>query len=182
MTEEQKKYADYLRDDFLSIKSEIGRRSNLQRYVLAAYIGLVALVMKFVMEDKVNIELIIAVYGTLILAQVYKYREWLEIKRLGLIIKEKITPILRELLNLDSDDQIFHSQTNPYIDSMPRVRRRILSCIFNCIIFVIVPLLVSANFLINNQYKCLYLVISLQLVTILTTLLIEHIFDISVIK
>ncbi len=176
MTTEQEKYVDCLRDDFSSIKSEIGRRSNLQRYILGVYVGLLAFSVKLLFDNKLSFELLIIVFGTSILAQIYHYRERLEINRLGRIISDKIAPALQGVLGLNSVEEIFHSQTNNEIESLPN--RRPLSLIVNWTVFVIVPLLIALYFLVTNCKTIFIIIIALFAICLLgTTILFEHVKD-----
>ena len=65
-----------------------------------------------------NFNYLLELWLGVFLIQLFHYREWPEIARLGEIIKQKQTKILKEILNLENEDQIFHPQINQEIEGL----------------------------------------------------------------
>ena len=146
------KYIDCLNSDFIQIKQEIARRSNLQKAVLTGYIGLIAFITNRILDEKQDFILIIGLLISLFLVQVYNYREWLEIRRLGKIISTKIAPSLTKVMELKETIQIYQSQTDPEIENfLSHKYRRKLSKIFNWIFFALIPILIILYFLFSKE-------------------------------
>lgn len=152
------KYIDCLNSDFQQIKQEISRRSNLQKAVLTGYIALLSYIFTRTVDMKMNWQIEIAMLICLLLVQLYNYRESLEIERLGKIISEKIAPSLKEIIDLPSINQIYHSQTSPEsFENSTKKIRRFLSKTFNWIFFAFIPLIITVfYFSINNFRECLW--------------------------
>lgn len=139
--ENQQKHLEFLLADFNAIKAEIARRSNLQRVVLAAYIGLFAVVGKQIASYSATAPLVIGLwFGSALSLQFYT-RESLEITRLGSIIRERIAPVANKILNVPIED-LLPSQTNsefPKINSVTSL----YNIQFKWIVFFCLPLLIT---------------------------------------
>ena len=119
MEDERKKYLDCLLADFSSIKGEIRRRATLQRFVLAAFIAVLAFTFKAATSPGgLSAYWIMGLWVSSALALMFYYREGLEIKRLGFVIQCRIAILAAQELRVEWGD-IFHSETNqaaPHID------------------------------------------------------------------
>jgi hypothetical protein len=135
MDEKQQKLLDFLLADFNAIKSEIARRSALQKAAVAALLALYAWVFN---KTSVTFEVVILSWGTAILAALYVYRESREINRLGWLIKDKIAGQACEITGGDKETLIpseAHA-SNQDSDGM----NKFISTIFVAVIFFVVPL------------------------------------------
>jgi hypothetical protein len=179
MEDRDSKYIDYLKEDLSTIKDEIAGRIKLQRSALAVYIGLLAIFFKEFEEGEGSSVIIIVIITTSLLVQVYKYREWMEVKRLCHVASCKIVPIIAKLLKLKSEKDIFHSFTNSNCKYLPKNKAlRILSHVVNWILFVGIPLFISYLCPINKE-KCKnerITIAILNIILITATILMEHVF------
>jgi hypothetical protein len=102
MNEQEKLIHEYLLADFRAIKDEIARRSNLQRIALAALgVFYTWLLNAFAAKSAASLH-IAALWVVTVLFCIFHYRESLEIKRLGGIIRNKIAEPASKLLNFKS--------------------------------------------------------------------------------
>jgi hypothetical protein len=76
--------------DFTSLKSEIARRSDLQRVAVLAYVGIVALLFREQATSAASVAWVPAAWVSCLLAALYYVREQLEIERLAGIIRQGV--------------------------------------------------------------------------------------------
>ena len=145
--EKNKIHLDYLLEDFRSLKSEIARRSSLQRVVLLAYVGLIALVIQQAATSSLSSVLISGLWSGGALALLYSAREALEISRLGTLIEKIIAPQAGKLLEIDPKN-LLPSQTVKEIQETEvfRSRRRTYNVIFYWVMFLILPLFFTLSY------------------------------------
>lgn len=145
LTEHQKEYLKYLLADFVAIKAEIARRSNLQRIVLAMYIAVVAVVGKEAASHSLTGPLLVGLWVTGALAFQFYSREGLEIARLGSLIRERIATVASHILEVQAQD-LLPSETNatfPDIDTITsRYDRQ-----FKWVLFLVLPSAITAFYL-----------------------------------
>ncbi|MCF8302472.1 MAG: hypothetical protein K9I94_04280 [Bacteroidales bacterium] len=147
------KYIDCLIADSQQIKQEIHRRSNLQKAVLTGYIGLLSFTFAKVLDDNLKFELVIVLLICLFLIQLYYYREWIEIARLGKIISTKIAREINDACDLKDTKKVYHSQTDNQFDEIFNFKYTSrLSKVFNWIFLGLLPLIISIFFLNNKNY------------------------------
>ncbi len=146
--DQRKGQLDCLLADFAVIKSEISRRSNLQRVVVAAYLAVLAWCAREFLAGPANSAWIPVLWVTCVVALQYCIREGLEIGRLSSIIREKIAPAAAALLEA-GDAHLFPSETDPEATNTSHMRRRYDRQFF-WIAFFATPLAASAWFLMNK--------------------------------
>ncbi len=142
------KYLDYLLKDFEAIKSEISRRSNLQRVVLATFLAIIAFTFKKAVSGSLPSLWIVSVWSSSALALQFYLREDLEIQRIATIIKKRIASDASEVLGKKANT-IFHSETNSADERFDRFTR-IYDRQFNWVVFWLVPFLFSLLFIVNH--------------------------------
>jgi hypothetical protein len=137
---------DFLLADFNALKTEIARRSGLQRVALGLYLAVVAAVVASLPESK---SLSVSAAGLWIagsVALLFWSREHLEIARLGHLIRDRIGEQASAILNVPSE-QIVPSEASPAIDEeMDRITRR-YHVGFMWLVFFVIPLLVTLHVL-----------------------------------
>ncbi len=89
---------DFLLEDFKRMKSEITRRSNLQKAAIAALLALYAGIFT---SEKIGIYDVLASWGAALLIAAYIYREHNEIARLGWTIKSEIASQVGTVIGVD---------------------------------------------------------------------------------
>lgn len=142
------KYLDYLLKDFEAIKSEISRRSNLQRVVLATFLAIIAFTFEKAASGSLSSLWIVGLWCSSALALQFYLREDLEIKRIGVIIKERIASDASKALGKQTSS-IFHSETNSAVERFDRFTRK-YDRQFNWVVFWAVPFLFSLLFIVNH--------------------------------
>lgn len=142
------KYLDCLLKDFEAIKSEISRRSNLQRVVLATFLAIVAFTFKEATSGSLSSLWIVGVWSSSALALQYYLREGLEIRRIGSVIKERIAIAASNALDKQVNE-IFHSETNSADERFDRFTRK-YDREFNWLVFWLIPALLSFLYLANH--------------------------------
>ena len=163
MEDERKKYLDCLLADFSSIKEEIRRRATLQRFVLAAFIAVLAFTFQAATSPSgLSVYWIMGLWISSALALMFYYREGLEIKQLAHIIKSGVAKEASKILRAGREE-IFHSEVNP--DEIGTSQeRQIYDLLFNWTLFFGAPALVTLKFIcpvLNN-------------LSVLTAKLLEH--------
>jgi hypothetical protein len=143
-----KSQIDCLIADFEAIKSEISRRSNLQRVVLAAFVTVSAYITQKVLDESISYIWILVIWTSSFLSITFYFREDLEIHRLGTIIRYKITKSISEYFTV-SNLELFPSE-NEY-DKRYLKYTKPYDVEFNWIVFFVFPFAVSIYILINNQ-------------------------------
>lgn len=145
LTEHQKEYLKYLLADFVAIKSEIARRSNLQRIVLAAYIAVLAVVGKEVSSYSLTAPLLLGLWISGTLAFQFYSREGLEIGRLGSIIQKRIVPAASIILEVQTQD-LLHSESNASFPDIDKITAR-YDRQFKWTLFFILPVVITVFYL-----------------------------------
>ena len=146
MEEERKRYIDCLLADFSSIKEEIRRRATLQRFVLAAFIAILAFTFKAATSPGgLSAYWIMGLWISSALALMFYYREGLEIGQLSHIIKSHVAQEASQILNVDRET-IFHSEVNPG-EVGTSSERQLYDLLFNWILFFGAPALVTLKFI-----------------------------------
>lgn len=153
--EKEKRQIDCLIADFGAIKSEIGRRSNLQRVVIAAYLAVMVFIFQQVASDNIMIIWVAVLWWSAALTITYYFREDLEIHRLGSIIKNNIAPIISKSIQA-SALELFPSE-NEYDKTYLKFTRP-YDIEFNWSIFFLFPMVMS-GYIISHQ-KCFFVEIS----------------------
>ncbi len=142
LTDNQQKHLEYLLADIGSVKAEIARRSNLQRVVLATYIAVIAVVWK---EAALSAPLLVGLWISGALALQFYAREGLEIRRLGVIVRERIVPIACKILKVKKQD-VFPSETNSKFPEEDRITSR-YNHQFKWTLFLLLPLAITVFYL-----------------------------------
>jgi hypothetical protein len=141
MEAKEQKLLEFLLADFNAIKSEIARRSNLQKAAVAALFALYAWVFN---KTSVNIEAVILSWVAAILAGMYVYRESREISRLGWVIKHNVAGQASKIIGVD-EKSIFPSEAHASEPSAD-IPYKIISTIFAIVIYFIVPLYLTIKY------------------------------------
>jgi hypothetical protein len=141
MKEEEKILLEFLLADFNAMKSEIARRSNLQKAAIAALLALYAWIFNTILNNGNSVEIIVISWGSAILVGTHVYRERREIKRLGWIIKNNVAKQAGEIIGVD-ENLITPSEAHalePNDDSL----RKFISALFSIVIYFAVPLFLT---------------------------------------
>ena len=141
--EKEKKLLEFLLADFNAMKSEIARRSNLQKAAVAALLALYAWVFN-ALNDGNSVELIVISWGAAILVGTHVYRERMEIRRLGGIIKNNVARKAGKIIGTDGNS-ITPSEA-PASDPNDASLRKSISLLFAVVVYFIVPLLLTLKF------------------------------------
>ena len=141
MEDERKLYFDCLLADFSSLKEEIRRRATLQRFVLVGFLTVLALTFR---ENTLTSAWITGLWISSFLALLFYFREGLEIRRLGTIIRERIAGAVKRNLQ-PHHQQVFHSETNRAVKNIDPITE-CYDTLFNWIVFLGLPTLVTLKF------------------------------------
>ncbi len=133
---------DFLLADYRSIKSEIARRSNLQRVALAGHVTLVALGVRHLLLEKQLLIVAAAIWAVSALTLLFYVREHLEISRLGHLVRDCIVPSARKILggNIDCRN-LLPSEAD--LDSPEKGSARCLEKVFIIGLFLFLPFAIS---------------------------------------
>ncbi len=145
LTNKEQKQLDYLLIDYGAIKSEIARRSNLQRVVLAAYIAVVALVAKEAYGATLTSLFIISLWLSAALSLNFYHREGMEIIRLGKISTDKIASTASNIIGV-SPKALLPSQTDSGITKIDNITKD-YDRQFNWVLFFIIPIGITIFYL-----------------------------------
>lgn len=133
--------------DFNALKSEIARRSDLQRIVVLAYVGVLALVFRERATSIPSVVWVPVIWISDCLAVLYYEREQLEIERLAGVIKASVAVNAKVLCAATTN--LFASETDPESTGTLKKRFR-YQCEFDMILFVVAPALLTALFLLER--------------------------------
>ena len=137
----EQKHLDYLLADFAAIKSEIARRSTLQRLVLAAYLAILAVVFQQAVSPALSAPWVIVLWSASAFGFQFYAREGLEIGRLATVIHTRIAPLAGEIIGVPPE-RLLPSEMNPEVaETLPR--RRTYDRSFNWTAFFVAPLLIT---------------------------------------
>lgn len=153
LTDHQHQHLQFVRADIESIKAEIARRSNLQRIVLATYIAAIAFVAKVATSQELTAPLLVGLWVSGTLALQFYTREGIEIRRLGLIIRERIAPIVSEILRVTAQD-VFPSETNKKFSKLDKITSA-YDRQFKWILFLVLPLAITVFYLSHDWSRLL---------------------------
>ena len=103
------KLVDALLADFQSLKSEIGRRSNLQRFYIGLLIGSIGFIGSSIIRPDPTWSKSLLCFPVSLVFLIIYIREDIEIHRLGEIIKDEISATLEEKLSFKG--HLFPSET-----------------------------------------------------------------------
>ncbi len=123
--------------DFNSVKSEIARRSGLQRVALVLLLTAYGFLFKFNLDSYDNEPLLGLVFALLAwlasyLTYIFYEREHIEIMRLGGIIRDTMAPKVKELLG----KEVFFSETFPdHSDKAALLQRD-----FDSVVYWVIPI------------------------------------------
>lgn len=145
LADHQQEYLEYLRADISTMKAEIARRSNLQRFVLATYLAVIAVVGNEAASHALTAPLLVGLWVSGTLAFQFYTREGLEIVRLGFIVRERIVPIASNILRVHTRD-VVHSETNNAFSETDIVTRR-YDHQFKWLLFLVLPLAITVFYL-----------------------------------
>jgi hypothetical protein len=141
MDEKDKKFLEFLLADFSSMKSEIARRSNLQKAVVAAALAFYAWSFQRALSGNVELLVVILAWVVSFLTYTFYAREGGEIRRLGWTIKSKIAVPVGKRLDVRPEEVIpseaHSSEPNKYGG------RKIITNIFNVSLYVLAPLILT---------------------------------------
>lgn len=149
MEDKTKKQLDFLLADFQSAKSEIIRRSNLQRIALALLLSLYAYLGSTLAEKQFNHFHIVFLWASTLLGFIYYDREAMEISRLGLIIRERIAKPVGYLLGVKAEN-IIPTEVHGDFKYPTNMLTKRYDFIFKIIIFLGIPISFSLYFIIKR--------------------------------
>ena len=135
------KQLDYLLEDYRAIKSEIARRSNLQRFVLLLYLAVVSIVFQRAASGSLNSLWVMGLWIAAWLSLLFNIREDLAMRRLGRIISDSIVPTAGTILNADGHN-LLPSEMVPDDPKTERLTHR-YDTVFKWAIFFVIPTMIS---------------------------------------
>jgi len=147
----QQEQLKFLLADFAETKSEIARRSSLQRLVLAVYVAALAFVFRELVTSGDSSFWLLAVWASAALAFQFYAREGLEILRLSRIIRDRTACRAAALIGCRKED-LLPSETDP---EMPQTLSRRISYdrSFNWALFLGAPATLSAIFVLKHAQE-----------------------------
>jgi len=155
LNDRQKKQIDCLLADFSAIKSEIARRSNLQRMVQLIIVAVLAATFTRAASFSLSSLWLVGLWVSSVLAYQFYAREGYEIERLATVIREGIAPIAANIL-ATTPQRLMLSETAPDVpptrDSwLACARRRAYYRQFQWGLFFVAPLVVTALFIYQRM-------------------------------
>ena len=150
MDEREKKYCDFLLADFNAIKSEIPRRSNLQRAVVAAMLAFYAWLYQHTNSNNpLQISIIVITWLVSFLGYTFIIRERAEIRRLGWNIKNKIAGPASKILG-QPPEEIIPSQSHTKRPGK-NTWKKIIGVIFEIAIYLIPPVYLTIVYILTQN-------------------------------
>lgn len=137
--ESQKIQVDFLLADFNSIKTEIVRRSGLQKTAYLLYLAGISWIFARTISSDLNQYYIVATWLISFISWLFIYREGLEIGRLANIVRYQICKELEKITGIDEKLFAPSEHIDPEIDNKTKRERSLLDSVFNLIVFVHVP-------------------------------------------
>lgn len=148
MEPEKQKYLDFLLADFNSIKTEIARRSNLQKAVIASMLAFYAWTFQYLLNNESELLIIIIAWIVSFLGYTFYIRESAEIQRLGWTIKDKIAKPAAEILGKSSGDVIPSQSFSKAPDN--RKTKQYISKFFKLILYLIAPSYLTISYILMS--------------------------------
>lgn len=145
MDEKNQKYLEFLLADFNAIKSEIARRSNLQKVVTASMLVFYAWIFQRSIDKGLELSLIVLVWVVSFLGYSFYIRESAEINRLGWTIKNKIAKPAGKLLDRLTEE-IVPSEAHANKPSEIAWRHTV-SIIFKVFLYLVAPLYLTGAYI-----------------------------------
>lgn len=145
MDDKEQKLLDFLLADFNAIKSEIARRSNLQKAVIASMLAFYAWLFERSLCNGLEPTLIVLVWIVSFLGYTFYIRETGEINRLGWTIKEKIGKPTGAILGR-SAEEVIPSEAHA-TGSSDVSWRQIISVVFKIFLYMVAPLYFTGTYL-----------------------------------
>lgn len=145
MDEKKQRFLDFLLADFNATKSEIARRSNLQKAVTASMLAFYAWLFERSLSNGLELSLVVLVWIVSLLGYTFYIRESAEIRRLGWTIKEKIAKPTGVILGR-STEEVIPSEAHATEPSEVGWRQ-IVSVIFKVFIYLVAPLYLTGTYL-----------------------------------
>ena len=145
MDDKETKLLDFLLADFDALKSEIARRSNLQKAVVAAVLAFYAWSFQRMLNNHIELTVILISWLVSFLAFTFYIREGSEIGRLGWTIKNKIADPASKILGVRPEEVIpseAHS-TEPCVGTW----KKVVTIIFSVVLYVVAPLYLTIAYL-----------------------------------
>ena len=145
MDDKEQRLLDFLLADFNAAKSEIARRSNLQKAVTASMLAFYAWLFQRSLSNGLELSLVVLVWVVSFLGYTFYIRENSEIKRLGWTIKENIAKPTGAILGRSPEEVI---PTEAHATEPSEVGwRQIISVVFKVFIYLVAPLYLSGTYL-----------------------------------
>lgn len=146
MDDKQKKLLEFLLADFDALKSEIARRSNLQKAIVAAVLAFYAWSFQRLLSNHI-IELTVVLIAWVVsfIAFTFYIREGSEIGRLGWTIKSKIAVPVSKILGV-SPEKVIPSEAHS-TEPCAGTWRKMVSILFDIVLYLLAPLYLTINHL-----------------------------------
>ena len=145
MDDKEQRLLDFLLADFNATKSEIARRSNLQKAVTASMLAFYAWLFERSLGNGLELSLVVLVWIVSFLGYTFYIRESAEIKRLGWIIKDKIGKPTGVILGR-STEEVIPSEAHATEPSEVSWRQMV-SVAFKVFIYLVAPLYLTGTYL-----------------------------------
>lgn len=149
MDDKENKLLEFLLADFDALKSEIARRSNLQKAVVAAVLAFYAWSFQRMLSNHIELTVVLIAWVVSFLAFTFYTREGSEIERLGWTIKSKIAVPASKILGVTPEEVIpseAHS-TEPCAGTW----KRVATIFFDIVLYLLAPLYLTIAYLCRTN-------------------------------
>jgi hypothetical protein len=137
MDDLQKKQLDFLLADFNAMKSEIARRSTLQKAVLTALVAFYAWLYAHISNDVPDLVSVGAAILVPLVAYLFYVRENREIERLASTIKYKVAEPAAKILGVEASGLIPSEAHAKHPDCVKPTQ--LYDWLFNVAVFLLIP-------------------------------------------
>ncbi len=151
MEDNKEKLVGFLLADYQSIKSEIARRSNLQKTTHVALVAFYLWMLNNYFSENNKLYLIVVMWAVVLLAYFFYQKEHLEIQRLGSIIRNKIAETASGILSVDPKI-ILPSETDSANEKYD-YKTRAYNTALMVSIFLLIPISVTLYYLLTECGK-----------------------------
>ena len=151
MEDDKEKLMNFLLADYQSIKSEIARRSNLQKAIHAALVAFYLWMLNNYFSENNKLHLVVIMWAVVLLTYLYYQKEHLEIQRLGSIIRSKIAETASGILSVEP--KILLPTETDSANEKYGCKTRAYNTALMVSIFLLIPISVTLYYLLTECGK-----------------------------
>lgn len=145
MNDKENKLLEFLLADFDALKSEIARRSNLQKAVVAAVLAFYAWSFQRMLSNHIELTVILIAWVVSVLAFTFYKREGSEIGRLGWTIKSMIAVPAGKILGV-SPEEVIPSEAHS-AEPCSGTWRKVVTALFDIALYLLAPFYLTIDYL-----------------------------------